>query len=605
MFKKVIKVLGLIVLLVSSLGIYTNAETSSVKILFTTELLDSIEPIKYSEDDVVSSFGGYAKIKNIVLANKDSNTLLVDTGNFSYGSIYSSLNDTKAPSLDLMKDIGYEAILLAGNELTDGEDGLSKMLSVLEGNPPLLKGNLNYEDNGSRSVKDYYIYTKAGKKILVFGVVDTDSLNESNKPYFASEEETVTKILNDASTEGADIVVCLYNGEADSAKEIANNHNEIDVIITSKMSGTNEMKVGNTVIVSAQNKGKEVGYLEIKDDGSYTLSNIPVSSNIVDNNDISTKINSFQKDIQTTILNRYGLSYQTVFARSKFDLDAPNKEKENFAIVDFITDAYRNSYTFREDDEVKTVIAITNGESIKGGLYKGDISINDVVSLVSSEKGDDDLAGLSLVRVYLSGSDLRTICELDASSLKDDENQRLFFGGMKYDYNENRSLWNRVEEVYVSATVDYYIPIKNDEIYPVVMNTKMYTLLGELIENCEEDISWSPIGIRDEINPEIRTILLRNNDGTLVKEWSSIASYIRKGDKDTSGKFIIDEKYSGPIQKKNNDDTLNPLKLLKNIKKEALVDFAKKIGLVIGAIVILQIIIYIINRYGKKETTDI
>ena len=601
--KKVFKLWMLLLLVVCTLNIKINAEGSSLKILFTANLLDSIEPFKCEENDAVQTFGGYASIQTVLSDNKDDNTLILDAGNFSTGSIYSSLNTISAPSLTLMSEMGYDAILLAEEEIANGDEDLGKMLSVLESNPTLLKGNLNYEDNGSRNVKAYQVFNKAGKKIAVFGVVDTAHLEKDTKPYFSSEKEAARNILKDIEAENVDVIICLYNGNDSAASSFPSEFNNIDLIICSNMNGEKETKVGNTAIVGCASRGREVGSVVI-DDGNITFKAIEVNKSTGKDETIQEHISSFQREVQTTILKRYGLNYQNSFATTKFTLDALDMEKENFALADFIADAYRSSYAFREDDEVRTVISITNGQSINNALYRGDISINDVFSLVSSQIGDDDLAGLSLVRVYLSGADLRKICELDASSLKDDKDRRLFFGGLKYDYNENRPLWNRVEEVYVLVTTDYYIPIDNKTMYPVVMNTKVYNSLNEEITNSEDNLSWSPIGIRGEEFPELRTVLLRNNDGTLIKEWSSIASYIRKGERDITGRYIIDSRYSGPVQKKKNDNTLNPLKLFKNIKEEELISLAKKVGYVVAAVVVLKLLVMIINKFFAKETTD-
>ena len=184
--KKVFKLWMLLLLVVCTLNIKINAQGSSLKILFTSNLLDSIEPVKYEKNDTIKAFGGYTNIKDVLSNNSDENTLIFDAGNFSTGSIYSAINTTSAPSLTLMSNMGYDAILLAEEEIANGEEDLGKMLSVLESNPTLLKGNLNYEDNGSRNVRSYQIFQKAGKKIAVFGVVDTAHLKKDTKPYFSS-----------------------------------------------------------------------------------------------------------------------------------------------------------------------------------------------------------------------------------------------------------------------------------------------------------------------------------------------------------------------------------------------------------------------------------
>lgn len=570
-----------------------------MKILFTANLSDCIEPVKYlDEESNVKTNGGYSKIKNIFYQNSDENTIVVDAGNFSGSNIYSTAFETKAPSLTVMKAMGYDAILVGKSEATRGKESVDKMLGALEENPNILKGNLKYNTE-ERNVNEYYILEKGSKKVGVFGVTSSNDLTE----VFDDETSVAKAILDKIKAETVDTIICLYNGTAEEASQTLGGLSGINVVICSDAEEGTALKEGNTTIVGCSKYGESVGVIEISDSGAITNSIIKVDDSVEGDGETNAAISDAQKGVQAAFLNRYSLNYQSNFAKSSFGLDAPDMEKDNFAIADLITDSYRDAYVFRETDKVRNVVSITNGEAIKGGLYKGDISINDIYGLVSTEIGEDSLPGISLIRVYLSGKDLRGICELDASKLISDEKERLFFGGMKYDYNVNRPLWNMVEEVYISATKDYYVPIKDKTMYPVVMSTKMYEHLNKLIEETD-GVSWTPIGIKGEENPELRTILLRNNEGSLIKEWSSIATYIRKGERTTRGQYIIEDRYSGPVNKKNLDDTLNPISLTKHIKMDYVIDIGKKIAYVIGGLILIKIFIAILNRFfPKKETT--
>ena len=574
-----------------------------MKILFTSNLLDNLEAVKYlDEEGEVKTHGGYARLKTAINENSDENTILVDAGNFTGHNIFSSTFE-KATSLSVMKTMGYDAILLGKEEASRGLEPLEKMLNAMETNPNILKGNTKYTSEEDRNVNDYYIVEKGDKKVAIFGVTSNKDLSTLQSEVFDDATSCAKRILSDINSESADVIICLYNGSLNEATELVNGLDGIDVLICSDANEGTVTNVGNTTIVGGHDKGTSLDIIEISDD-LVTASTYEVVSDLEANEETQNAIKAAQRSVQSTILSRYGLSYKGDYARLAFDLDAPTMENDNYGIVDLITDSYRDAYEFRETDKVRNTVSITNGESIKGGLYKGSVSVNDIFSLVSDEVGEDSLTGLSLIRVYLSGSDLRGICELDASKLRSDESDRLFFGGMKYDFNENRPLWNMVEEVYVAATKDYYIPIKDKYLYPTVMSTKMYNRLNEIISETE-GVSWTPIGVKGEEFPELRTILLRNNDGTLIKEWSSITAYIKKGERDSKSCYILDEAYSSPIQKKNHDQSLNPIKLTKHIKQELLIDLGKKIAYVIGALILIKIAIAILNRFfPKKETTE-
>lgn len=85
---------------VSELTYKTKAENGPVRILFTHDLRDHAEPFRsLGEENAVISFGGYAYLASAINEYKTSNTIVLDAGNFSTGTMYGSLNTSSAPDL--------------------------------------------------------------------------------------------------------------------------------------------------------------------------------------------------------------------------------------------------------------------------------------------------------------------------------------------------------------------------------------------------------------------------------------------------------------------------------------------------------------------------
>ena len=104
-------VLAMIAAGTDSLYIETKADSEEVRILFTHDLCDHIEEVKtLDEENAVVYSGGYEYLAMALDEYRTEQTILLDAGNFSAGTMYASLNSTKAPDLTLMSRMGYDAV---------------------------------------------------------------------------------------------------------------------------------------------------------------------------------------------------------------------------------------------------------------------------------------------------------------------------------------------------------------------------------------------------------------------------------------------------------------------------------------------------------------
>ncbi|MBR2067488.1 MAG: 5'-nucleotidase C-terminal domain-containing protein, partial [Solobacterium sp.] len=395
---------------------------------------------------------------------------------------------------------------------------------------------------------------------------------------------------------------CLAHGDEAFAQEVAEKNKDIQIVIYSD-GVAKDSYVDNTLLVSTNDYGETLGLIEIGDRNS--VQHIAVSETYGENEEIVNQIQSYKKSVSDTILRRYGLSYKENYARADFNMVLPALEDKRSEVGYFIADAFKEAYVLREDDEVKDVIGIVDAEGITAPIMNGNLSINDIFRLSAKGKGEDDLVGTSLIRVYVKGSDLRNLCELDATLLSDEEHQKdkLYFGGMKYKYNDEGVAWNKVEEVYTSVTVDYYTIINDRRYYPVVMSERVYHKLNQYFQNEAKALSFHAYGLDQDPEPEMRTLIMRNNDGTIIKEWVAIAKYFSLFERDGST-YILSRNYENMAPRKEIDHSFNMLRFLRNVRRVAWERYFGYILMAIGGLVALKVIVWGINKMRNKQKAE-
>ena len=76
-----------------------------------------------------------------------------------------------------------------------------------------------------------------------------------------------------------------------------------------------------------------------------------------------------------------------------------------------------------------------------------------------------------LIKVYLTGKELKTVAEIDASISDYMTTARLYCSGLNMTYNPNRLILNRVTDVYLTKN-DKREEIEDDKLYCVVADRK-------------------------------------------------------------------------------------------------------------------------------------
>ena len=133
--KKILSLLLMIVLLLPvGMGIHVEAaaETKQVDVLFTHDTHSHLNSFSTIVDGEQKEVGGFAKIKTLIDEKKKVNpdTLVLDGGDFSMGTLIQTVYDTEAAELRMLGFLGYDVTTFGNHEYDYRSKGLANMLKA-------------------------------------------------------------------------------------------------------------------------------------------------------------------------------------------------------------------------------------------------------------------------------------------------------------------------------------------------------------------------------------------------------------------------------------------------------------------------------------------
>ncbi len=629
MFKRILPLILALPVLIC-LCIFANGEetpeTGEITILFTHDLHSHLLPS--ANETGKGEYGGYARLMTIINEQKktDPNAILVDGGDFSMGSLFQTAYPTSAIELRMMGAMGYDATTFGNHEYDYLQSGLKSMLNaaVASKDPlpaivcanylPPVEGAETYDADlwdayNSYGVKDYTIIERGGVYYVLFGIFGFDSDDCAPNSGMIFEDpvtvarETVAEAVKECETKyGAHpVVVCLSHSGTSGGNgedyELAESVDGIDVIISGHTHTTLEkpIEVNDTIIVSAAEYGRNLGVVKLGFDGDkvalkdYDL--IPVDENVKDDPEIAALIENYKSEVERNYLSKYGFTFDQVLVNNKYTFDTV---KEVYAtphestLCNIFSDAYKRAV--ENATGKKVAVALTAAGVIRGSLPVGDVTVSDVFNAASLGVGTEG----ELIGIYLTGKDLKSVIELDASIQPLMSSVQLFMSGVEYSFNTNRMIFNKVDYAMLRNDDGTLSKIDNNELYFVVAGMYMGQMLGGVEETSMGLLSITP---RDENgNPlsadELVNHVVKDKNGNPVKEWYAIADYLNS----MGGE--IDSKYSSVDGRKVVYSSLNPIKLLRNANIFTYVVLILAAGIITGICFGVRAIV---RAYKKKK----
>ena len=614
-------------------------KSKQLDVLFTHDTHSHLNSFSTIVDGEQKEVGGFAKLKTLIDERKKENpdTLILDGGDFSMGTLIQTVYDTEAAELRMLGYLGCDVSTFGNHEYDYRSKGLADMLTAAKNSgetvPSLVVCNVDWasmEMNGlsegqkqiqsafeNYGVKDYVVVQKGDVKIAVVGVFGVDALKcaPTCELLFKDPVESVKKTVEEIKkNEKVDMIACVsHSGTWEDEKKsedesLAKEVPDLDLIISGHTHTELKEPIqhGNTYIVSCGEYARNLGSLSMtqKQDGRWEMTSyelIPVSEDIEPDQATQERIDALMDTVDTNYLTNFGYTRDEVLAENDVEfnsLEEMETKHEELNLGDIMSDSYIYSVEHSEDYNGMPVdVAVVPSGCVRDTYTKGNITVEDVYNSFSLGIGKDGLAGYPLIDVYLTGKELKLAAEVDASVSDFMTTARLYCSGLNFTFNPHRMILNKVTDCYLTREDGERIEIQDDQLYRVV--TDLYTgqMLGSVMEMSygllkiePKDKDGNPIE-----NLEDQAIMEGDKE---LKAWDAIARYMKSFD-DTDGNGIsnVPEYYETTHGRKVVDESRNVIDLVKNPNKFSVMI----VGIVLVLILIIILLVVLIRKLIKKR----
>lgn len=478
-------------------------------------------------------------------------SFMLDAGNYSLGSPYSSVFSQFYPGLRVMGEAGYDIAGIGASEL-QGSQKLSDMLNKAAKSdrtlPYVTSANIAGTNDLEKSfrnygVNDYLDMNKYRTEIAVFSIVGEDAFNAAapEKMRYEDAVESAKDIVAEIKKdEDADMIICLCSsgtGGEDSEKKlekkIAGSVEDIDMIISAGSTTELEepIKVGGTRIYSLAAGSARIGRIEyVIENNEYKYSGystVDLNDDYEKDADVMKELAGIAKIANKNYFAANGYASGQALCDSFFEI-APlsdnSGKKGDSPLGELIADAYRMAAI--EDARIPkgNLIALASGSSATTGIAEGKVTVNSVYDMMKVGKADDGSAGQALTSFYLTGADLRILAEIAATASQDASAERLYFGGLSYKYNPHRLKNSRVYDITVlEDTSGSQIDIKDKVLYRIVTDKTTALSISGLKGTADESLAVVPKNENGEDTVEFTELLRGDDKEKPLKTWIAVS----------------------------------------------------------------------------------
>lgn len=613
------------------------APGTTVDIVFTHDTHSHLNTFTTMVDGLETELGGFARMNTLIEAQRAQNpdTLVIDGGDFSMGTLIQTVFETQAAELRMLGHLGCDVTTLGNHEFDYRSKGLANMLTSAQASgdavPAMVVCNVDWDTmeaegltEGQQRLKDafaaygvsdYTVLEKGDVDIAVVGVFGKDALAcaPTCELKFDDPIEAVKQTVADIkANEDVDMIVCVshsgtWEDESKSEDELlAKAVPDLDLILSGHTHTELEKPIqhGSTYVVSCGEYGKNLGELTLTQqaDGRWAMSAyelIPITSDIAVHAATQQTIDSFMDTVDTDYLARFGYTKDQVLAENDI-VFSTQKDLENIHeehnLGDIIADAYVYAVENAADyDGVPVDLAVVPSGTVRDTYARGDITVEQVFNSFSLGIGADGVPGYPLISVYLTGREIRTAAEIDASVSDFMTTARLYCSGLNFTYNPHRLLLNKVTDVCLEDD-GQPVALEDDKLYRIVADLYSGQMLSAVTDMSYGILSIVPKYADGTPITDFEDVIITEN-GRELKAWDSIARYMASfADTDGDGIANVPAYYSTTHGRKLVDTSRSPLALLKNPNKFT----AVYAGLLAVAVLLIVLVVLLIRKLVKK-----
>ena len=613
------------------------APGTAVDIVFTHDTHSHLNTFTTMVDGLETELGGFARMNTLIEAQRAQNpdTLVIDGGDFSMGTLIQTVFETQAAELRMLGYLGCDVTTLGNHEFDYRSKGLANMLTSAQASgdavPAMVVCNVDWDTmeaegltEGQQRLKDafaaygvsdYTVLEKGDVDIAVVGVFGKDALAcaPTCELKFEDPIEAVKQTVADIkANEDVDMIVCVshsgtWEDESKSEDELlAKAVPDLDLILSGHTHTELEKPIqhGSTYVVSCGEYGKNLGELTLTQqaDGRWAMSAyelIPITSDIAVHAATQQTIDNFMDTVDTDYLARFGYTKDQVLAENDI-VFSTQKDLENIHeehnLGDIIADAYVYAVENAADyDGVPVDLALVPSGTVRDTYARGDITVEQVFNSFSLGIGADGVPGYPLISVYLTGREIRTAAEIDASVSDFMTTARLYCSGLNFTYNPHRLLLNKVTDVCLEDD-GQRVALEDDKLYRIVADLYSGQMLSAVTDMSYGILAIVPKYVDGTPITDFEDVIITEN-GRELKAWDSIARYMASfADTDGDGIANVPAYYSTTHGRKLVDTSRSPLALLKNPNKFT----AVYAGLLAAAVLLIVLIVLLIRKLVKK-----
>ena len=625
----------------------TEAAGKTLDVVFTHDTHSHLNSFSTVIDGESTEVGGFARIKTVIDEQKAENpdTLVVDGGDFSMGTLVQTVYEDEAAELRMLGAIGCEVTTFGNHEFDYRSSGLAQMLkSAAESGdvlPELVVCNVDWDameaaglNDGQQQiqsgfeeygVKDYVVLQKGDINVAVTGVFGVDALAcaPTCELLFRDPVEAVRETVAEIkANEDVDMIVCVshsgtWEDESKSEDEIlAKSVPDLDLIISGHTHTELAEPIvhGDTYIVSTGEYGKKIGKLSMtqKSDGRWEMTDyklVPILSTITADGATQEKIDGFMEAVDTGYLADFGYTKDEVLATNNVQFSTLHDleyEHTEHNLGDLMSDAYVYAVENSDDfDGVPVDVAVVPSGTVRDTYTAGNITVEQVFNSFSLGIGPDGVPGYPLISVYLTGKELRTAAEIDASVSDYMTTARLYMSGLHFTYNPNRMILNKVTDIYLTDENGSRVELEDDKLYRVVADLYSGQMLSAVTDMSHGLLSLVPKYADGTPIEDFEDVIVMEGDREL-KAWDSIARYMQSfEDTDGDGIANVPSYYSQMHDRKVVDESRSLGDLVKSPNKYGAMIIAVILIVIILVVLLIVLEVKLIKRIRRRKADTI
>ncbi len=616
-----------------------------VDILFTHDIHSHLNAFTSLVEGQETDTGGFARTNTLIKEQRAKNpdTLVIDGGDFSMGTLIQTVFESQAAELRLLGYMGCDATTFGNHEYDFRSKGLANMLTSATDSgdplPALVVCNVDWDAMESAGltegqqrlkdafacadVRDYTIVQKGDVRIAVVGVFGKDALacaptcELKFKDPIEAVKATVAQIK---ATEDVDMLVCVsHSGTWEDPKKsedelLAKAVPELDLILSGHTHTEIRQPIchGSTYVVSCGEYGRNLGSISLrqKADGRWELADyalLPITADVPADADTQQRIDRFMDTVDTDYLAQFGYTKDQVLAENDVvfsllkDLGDVHTEHN---LGDILSDAYIYAVKNADDYDGQPVdVAVVPSGTVRDTYARGDITVEQVFNSFSLGIGADGVPGYPLISVWLTGKELKTAAEIDASVSDLMTTARLYSSGLNFTFNPHRLPLNKVTDVYLEQD-GQRVELEDDKLYRVIADLYSGQMLSAVTKMSYGILSIVPKYPDGTPIQDFEDVIITEN-GRELKAWDAIARYMASFE-DTDGDGIpnVPEYYRTLHDRKVVETSRSPAALLKKPNRFTAI-FAALIAvavlLVVGVVLLIRKLVRRLTGKRRKK----